>query len=56
LAQAQADLKTSCATGICDFNSYQAKVKQAGDLLAAAQAAGGSTSSTTTTTGPPTSA
>jgi len=56
LAKAQADLRASCAVGICDFNTYQTQVNQAGDLLAAAQAGGSSTSPTTTTTGPPTSA
>jgi len=60
ITQAQADLKTSCANGICDFNTYQSQVRKAGDLLAAAQAGGSSgtssTPNTTTTTGPPTTA
>jgi hypothetical protein len=54
LQKAQDDLKTSCATGVCDLNAYQQAVREASDKLArATQLQGGGT---TTSTGPPTSA
>ncbi len=54
LNKAQSDLKTSCAAGVCDLNTYQKTVNQAAAYIAQAQLQENGSASTTTSK-PPTS-